>query len=95
VTEPTADAPLYMTPKELAFQLRLHRATVCRMAEQDASMPQLRIGGSLRFPRERVLRWLRQREGQVVAPRRQGRKSEHSGAAPLINLTRRGETLSA
>jgi hypothetical protein len=52
VKDATVDAtpPMYMTAAELARELRLHRATICRLAESDPTMPQLRIGTSLRFP---------------------------------------------
>jgi hypothetical protein len=44
--------------------------SIYEWAAEDATMPQLRLGtgkgGTLRFPRERVMRWLRQRESQLA-----------------------------
>jgi hypothetical protein len=41
--------------------MRLSPKSVYRLAKTDPSFPVTRIGGSLRFPRKRVLRWLAQR----------------------------------
>jgi hypothetical protein len=58
---------LYWTPEELAGELRVSTKSVYRWASDDATMPQLRLGSgkgsTLRFPRDRMMRWLRQREG--------------------------------
>ena len=35
----------------------------------DPTFPMLKIGGTVRFPRERVLRWLREREQGFGRPR--------------------------
>jgi hypothetical protein len=60
-------APLYMTPGELAAELRVSTKSVYRWASEDATMPQIRLGSgkgsTLRFPRMRLLAWLRAREG--------------------------------
>ena len=42
--------------------VQLSGKTIYRLAKEDPTMPALRIGGSLRFPRERLERWLRERE---------------------------------
>jgi excisionase family DNA binding protein len=61
---------LYWTPEEFANELRVSVKSIYRWAAEDATMPQLRLGtgkgGTLRFPRERVMRWLRQREGATA-----------------------------
>lgn len=51
-----------MTAAEVAELLQVSTKTVYRWASEDATMPLLRIGGVVRFPRERFLRWLRQHE---------------------------------
>jgi excisionase family DNA binding protein len=61
-------ASLYLTAADLARELRVHVSTVYRLAE-DPTMPQLRVGGVIRFPRERTLRWLRQREDPLADPK--------------------------
>src|SRR6266404_4833318 len=57
-----AEEPHYLTATQVADLLQVHPATVYRLASADATMPALRIGGAVRFPRERLLRWLRDRE---------------------------------
>lgn len=51
----------YLTPAEVADLLRVSVKTVYRLAAQEPTMPMLKLGGSVRFPRERLLRWLDQR----------------------------------
>jgi hypothetical protein len=64
---PEPGVPAYMTAKELGHEIRFHRATIYRLARENPTMPQLNLGGKTVFPRERTLRWLRQREGHPVA----------------------------
>jgi len=52
----------YLTTKEVADLLRVSEKSVYRWAKDDPSMPMLRLGGTVRFPRERLERWLRDRE---------------------------------
>src|SRR5438093_13258672 len=52
----------YLTAEEVAQLLRVSVKSVSRWAINDKSMPVLRIGGRVRFPRERLLAWLRSRE---------------------------------
>lgn len=54
--------PAYFTPDEVAELLRVSEKTVSRWAAKDPTLPVLRIGGTVRFPRERLLRWLHARE---------------------------------
>ena len=56
-TEPTA-APDFLTAKELAALVRVSEKTLYRLVRQDSSFPLVKIGGSVRFPRARVLRWI-------------------------------------
>jgi excisionase family DNA binding protein len=56
--------PTYWSADDLARELRIHKSTIFRLAQRDPTMPQLRLGNLVRFPRERVLRWLRRREGR-------------------------------
>lgn len=74
----------YLRPEELADLLQVSSKTVYRWAQLDPSMPVLRIGAVVRFPKERVLAWLRTRE-QGLSGRRQSRKQMRSGTegAPL------------
>jgi hypothetical protein len=72
-------------------------------------MPQLRLGtgkgGTLRFPRERVMRWLRQRESQLAerpSRKQMPHRREATDSIDLLRLTRgelradgRGEPLPA
>jgi len=55
-------APLYLTAAQVGRLLQVSEKSVYRWMKTDASMPALRIGGTVRFPRERLERWLRSME---------------------------------
>ena len=55
-------APGYLTADQVGSILQLSPKTVYRLAKEDPSIPALKLGGSVRFPRERLERWLRDRE---------------------------------
>lgn len=55
-------AERYLTPAQVADMLQVSEKTVYRWAATEATMPVLRVGGTVRFPRERLLRWLQDRE---------------------------------
>jgi excisionase family DNA binding protein len=59
----------YLTLRDLAGVLKVSVATVSRLASHDTTMPALRLGRTLRFPRTRVLAWLRAREQGRGRPR--------------------------
>ena len=52
----------YWTARDVGALLRCSDKSVYRIARADATFPVVRIGGMVRFPRERVLRWFRDRE---------------------------------
>ena len=52
----------YLTAEEVATLLQASPKTVYRIAKLDPTMPMLKLGGLVRFPRERLERWLRARE---------------------------------
>lgn len=52
----------YLTADEVAAILRLSPKTIYRLAKGDPTLPMLKLGGAVRFPRERLLRWLAKRE---------------------------------
>ena len=54
--------PEYLTGEQVASLLQCSVKSVQRWASHDPSMPVLRIGRTVRFPRERLLRWLKTRE---------------------------------
>ena len=56
------DVVTYLTPSQVADLLQVSTKSVLRWALADASMPVLKIGGTVRFPRERLLTWLRSQE---------------------------------
>jgi excisionase family DNA binding protein len=64
------DEPIYITAAELARQVHVDNKTIYRWAQQEPSMPVLRIRGVVRFPRERALRWLAEHEQGQARPRR-------------------------
>ena len=63
VLEAPSAGRVYLTPDEVAALLQVNRKTVLRwLAADDATMPALRLGGTVWFPEDRLLRWLRDRE---------------------------------
>jgi len=67
LTEPTREQiktaePVYLTALQVAELLQVDEKTVLRWSLQDASMPVLRRGRVVRFPRERILAWLERLE---------------------------------
>jgi excisionase family DNA binding protein len=64
----------YLTATQVARWLQVSEKSVYRWAAHDPSMPALRIGGVIRFPRERLERWVRSRE-QGTGGARRGRQS--------------------
>lgn len=52
----------YLTADEVAGILKLSAKTIYRLAKTDPTLPMLKLGGAVRFPRERLLRWLATRE---------------------------------
>jgi excisionase family DNA binding protein len=65
VEEPMSGAtekePDYWVAEELAAKVRLSQKSIYRIMKDDPTFPYVRVGGSVRFPRERVLRWLAKR----------------------------------
>ncbi len=68
-----APAPIYLTARQVADLVRVAEKTVLRWSLQDTSMPVLRRGRVVRFPRERLLVWLERQEPR--AARRQPKQS--------------------
>src|SRR5207249_2571342 len=70
----SATTPLrYLTPKQVADLLQVNERTVLRWAQQDPSIPTIRIGKVIRFEREPLMRWLarkRPRSGARTAQER-------------------------
>lgn len=54
--------PEYLTAEQVAGVLQVSAKSVFRWASEDPSMPALRIGRTIRFPRARLLRWFASRE---------------------------------
>ena len=59
----------YLTPAQVAELLQVSAKSVFRWASEDPSMPTLRVGRTVRFPRERLERWLVAREQGRGRPR--------------------------
>jgi excisionase family DNA binding protein len=70
--------PVYLTAENVAALLQISRASVFRMAKRERTMPALVLGGVVRFPKERLLLWLRQRE-QGAVPRPRAPKATRNG----------------
>jgi excisionase family DNA binding protein len=52
----------YLTAAQIAELLQVSAKSVYRWAARDPTCPRLKIRGTVRFPRERLLRWLRNHE---------------------------------
>lgn len=57
-TESTTEEPKVMTAEEVAKLLRVNKKTVYAAFKQGEIPGGRRIGGTIRFSRERVLQWL-------------------------------------
>jgi predicted DNA-binding transcriptional regulator AlpA len=64
-----APADAYLTADQVGELLQVSAKSVYRWAAQDPSMPVLRIGATVQFPRVRLLAWLRSREQGQGRPR--------------------------
>jgi excisionase family DNA binding protein len=62
---------VYLTAAQVAEIVQVDEKTVLRWSLEDASMPVLRRGRVVRFPRERLLAWLQRQEPRASA---QGRR---------------------
>jgi len=58
--------PEYLTADQVGGMLQLSAKSIYRLAKADPTFPQIKLMGSLRFPRERLMRWLRAREGHEI-----------------------------
>jgi excisionase family DNA binding protein len=89
----SADKPLvpYLTAGQVAESLQVSIKSVYRWAKNDPTLPALKIGGTVRFPRERLERWLRDCEQGRPQLRRQVRSITESG----ISATRRASCADA
>jgi len=54
--------PAYLTVAQVAALLQVSERTLYRWVATEPTLPVLRIAGTLRFPRERLLRWLAEHE---------------------------------
>jgi predicted DNA-binding transcriptional regulator AlpA len=73
----TPPETLYWKALDVGKALQCSEKTVYRIAQQDPTFPMVKIGGLVRFPRERVLRWIRDRE-QGSGSRRLGSVAQMS-----------------
>ena len=55
----TSTGPALLTARQLAEQLQVSEKTIYRLADQ-GRIPSIRVGGSLRFPKDQIEAWLRQ-----------------------------------
>ena len=73
----------YLTATQVARWLQVSEKSVYRWAAHDPSMPALRIGGVIRFPRERLERWVRSREQGTGGARRIRQSGSPATPEPL------------
>jgi excisionase family DNA binding protein len=70
--------PVYLTALQVADLLQVDEKTVLRWSLEDASMPVLRRGRVVRFPRERLLTWLERQEPRTA---RRSAQPQHKSPA--------------
>lgn len=70
--------PVYLTAMQVAELLQVDEKTVLRWSLEDASMPVLRRGRVIRFPRERLLAWLERQEPRSA---RRPAQAQHKSSA--------------
>jgi excisionase family DNA binding protein len=73
-----AAEPVYLTALQVAELLQVDEKTVLRWSLQDPSMPVLRRGRVVRFPRERLLAWLERQEPRSA---RRSAQAQHKSPA--------------
>jgi len=61
MSEAAEKEPDYLIAAEVARVVRLSEKSIYRLMKNDATFPHVRVGGSVRFPRARLLRWLARR----------------------------------
>jgi len=68
--------PIYLTPAEVAAILRVHPRTVLRLAQQDATMPVIRLGTRLvRFEKAEFERWMARKRPRLAQSPTQATKA--------------------
>ena len=73
----------YFTSRQLGDLIQVSSRTVERWALEDATMPALRVGRTLRFPRADLLRWLERRtQGSRKAKSAAGKCASDISGAP-------------
>jgi len=60
----------YLTAADVALMLKVSEKSVYRWAIQDPTMPALKVGGTVRFPAERLVKWLAARTQGSGSPMR-------------------------
>jgi excisionase family DNA binding protein len=70
VSHSLAAEPAYLRPEQLAAMLQVSTRSIYRLVAKHPDIPALNVtGGALRFPRERLERWLRDREQGRAQPK--------------------------
>jgi excisionase family DNA binding protein len=57
-----AEGDVYLVARQVADMVKVSEPTVYRWRLDDPTMPALVVGKTVRFPRGRLMRWLKQRE---------------------------------
>src|SRR5262245_53521339 len=82
---PPPPEPEYLTPPEVAKLLRVSVKSIYRWLREDPGMPALRLGGTVRFPRSPLLRWLEYRTSGPAKARQRFPKQER-GPTNLLSV---------
>ena len=77
----TSSTPVeYLTAQDVASLLRVDDKTILRWSLEDATMPVLKRGRLVRFPKARLLAWLRAKERPTA-------RAAHAVAQTAISST--------
>jgi excisionase family DNA binding protein len=74
--------PAYLSVRQVADLLQVAEKTIYGWVKAEPTMPALKLGGTVRFPRERLLAWLRSREQGPGRPRMRQRVLPLHNPAP-------------
>jgi excisionase family DNA binding protein len=84
----TPKTPSYFTVAEVADLLRLSAKSIYRLAQENPDMPMLKLGGTVRFPRERTSNPRPSPPHFCSSEQQQPARGWRSGAGASLVLTR-------
>jgi excisionase family DNA binding protein len=68
-TSPRLEEPVYLSVREVAELFQVAEKTIYSWIKLEPTMPALKLAGTVRFPKARLLAWLKTREQGPGRPR--------------------------